>query len=249
MEIHALFVFKDTGESLYSRIFSRKYKNLRVNLISPLLSAFFSFSDKVLSEQPEVLEMGSLKLYFRKREGLFFSLLADASLNRLFLESCMKKILELFFYGMEEKKWQEGTLIEDEKLDSVVDEIIAGGTNLLKKLPFYLEIDQYFKKWIMKNEIVGAALITTTGDIIHNTLPKNVLMSAIKELEIRFTTGISNFPELYYSLENGQKVFSKMMIQEDSEVDFLLVLLFEKSVQLGMAQVRLNKVAEELMSF
>ena len=55
-------------------------------------------------------------------------------------------------------------------------------------------------------------------------------------------------PELFYSLENGQKVFSKSITVGKGQLIFSLVLLFESNVSLGMAEVQLHKLTKQVKS-
>jgi len=245
MEIHALFILKESGECIYDRIFSKQFEDLPVNLITPLFSAFFAFTREVLSEQPEILEMGKYRFLFKKKKNYIFAIHADTTMSNVYLKNCLKKTIEMFLYSMEERGWKDYEVINDLKFDSVIDEIIFGG-NILKKIGFYKIVEDYFKKWIMKNEILGAALLSTTGEIIHSSLPNEILEGSLKELEIRFMSGTSRLPELYYSLENGQKVFSRLTSQKNTEINFFLVLLYESSVPLGMAEITTIKISNEL---
>ena len=246
MEIHVLYILKETGECIYSRIFSSQFENLQIGLISSFFSAFFTFSGQVLSEEIDRLEMGKYKFHFKKEKGYIFALQADITFSNLYLKSCIDKVIEMFFFSLKEKGWGSIEVIEDARFDSVIDEIIFGGGNLLKKIDLYKKVESFFERSMKKNDIIGAALLTSTGDIIHSSLPDSILVNSLKELELRFTSGTTWIPELFYTLKNGQKVFSKQIGNSTSGSSFIVVLLFEETVPLGMAELTLNRVAKDL---
>ncbi len=246
MDVHALFILKETGECIYSRIFTPKFEKLQANIISPFFSAFFTFSKEILSERLDMLEMGNYRFFFKKEKSYIFAFLADTTMSNLFLKSSLDKVTEMFFYGLKNDRWSVDELIEDAAFDTVIDEIIYGGTDIAKDLVLYKKIEDYFKAKMKKNGITGAALLSSRGDIFYSSLPKEILVSSLKEFEIKFISGITALPELFYSLENGKKVFSKQMTQSKSKINFLIVLLFESSMSLGMAELTLHRVADEL---
>jgi hypothetical protein len=246
MEIHALFILKESGECIYNRIFSKQFENLQVNLITPLFSAFFVFSREVLSEQPEVLELGKYRFIFRKLKSYIFAIQADTAMSNVYIKNCLEKITEVFFVGLENRGWKEYEVINDLKFDAVIDDIIFGGVNILKKIDLYKKLEDYFNDLMVKDDILGAGLLSTTGEIIHSALPERILVTSLKELEFKYMSGISSLPEIFYSLENGQKVFSRMVHQAESEINFLVVILFKAKVLLGMAEITLQKIVKEL---
>lgn len=247
-QIHVLYILKQSGECIYSRIFSNQFKNIKIGLITPFFSAFFTFSDKVLSEKVDLLEMGDYKLLFRKKGDYIFSLQADNKMSNLFLNSRLDKIIDIFFFSFEEKGWDSDEVIQDVKFDSVIDEIVYGGGNLLKRIDIYRRIENFFENAIRSNDIMGGALLSNTGQVIHSSLPEEILISSIKEMEIRTMSGFSRVPESFFSLENGQKVFSKEIKHEggNNSIYFVVILLFSKSISLGMAEVILNKISKRL---
>ena len=246
MEIHAVFILRESGECIYDRIFSKKFENLQVNLITPLFSAFFVFSRQVLSEQPEVLELGKYRFCFKKEKSYIFAIQADTSMSNVYIRDCLDKITEVFFVGVENRGWKEYEVISDLKFDAVIDDIIFGGFNILKKIDLYNQLEEYFNDLMVKDDILGVGLLSTTGEIIYSALPEKILVSSIKELEIKFMSGISSIPQIFYSLESGQKVFSRVIHQEESELNFFVVILFKPSVLLGMAEITLQKVVKDL---
>ena len=104
----------------------------------------------------------------------------------------------------------------------------------------------FFEELLIDNEIVGAALLTTKGNVIYTSLPNEILVNSLKELEIRYMVGALNLPEMYYGLENGQKVFSKIIDIPWKLDPLLFVALYDNVVPLGMAEMNLRKVAKKI---
>jgi len=248
MKIHSLFILKTSGVCLYSRNFTNELENLQANLITPFFSALFSFSKNVISRKIEELEMADLRFVFKVfRDEFIFVLLADSSVSLLFLKSRIERITKVFIELYNElgimKDYKE---IENEEFDDQIDSIITGEEDIFKSHDFYLKVIEYFRDLIFQNEIVGAALVSTRGNIIYSSLPSDILLGSLRELEIRFISGVTYLPQLFYSLENGQKVVSGMISHEEQEVTFLAVLLFESSVPFGMAEVFLYKAIKNI---
>ena len=132
--------------------------------------------------------------------------------------------------------------LEDPDFDEIVGSIITGKEELYMNETFYKKAIEIFKDLIFEDEMVGAALLTTQGNIIYTSLPNEILVNSLKELEIRFMVGALYLPESYYSLENGQKVFSKIVDIPWKLDPLLVVALYDSIVPLGLAEMNLNKV-------
>ncbi|MFO8020743.1 MAG: hypothetical protein R6U96_19120 [Promethearchaeia archaeon] len=193
--------------------------------------------------------MGDLRFSFKRKRDFIFTLLADTSVSLLFLNTRLDKIITSFFdaYNKINKKLKDLEAIENEELDKKIDELITGKQEKFEGGAFYGKVINLFEQLIFQNEILGAAILSTEGNIIYSSLPNEILLGSLKELEIRFMTQTLNLPELFYSLPNEKKVFSKMI--NISDYSFLIVLLFDKNVSLGMADVQLHKIAEKIKQF
>ncbi|TFF98126.1 MAG: hypothetical protein EU541_07265 [Promethearchaeota archaeon] len=250
MKIHSVFILKETGTSIYHRSFSNEVE-YDINFITPFFSAIFSFSDKIISRKLEELEMGDLRFTFRTEEDLIFTILSDLSVSILFIETRLKRIINIFKQKFPNfKKMKDYQEIEDADFDEQVDSIITGKAELFKGEEIYKKVINLFKDFQMQNEIIGAAVLSTEGNIIFSSLPNQILIRSLKELEIRFKTGVVDMPELFYSLGNGQKVFSRMVEVDQGNPgmgDFVITLLFEQGIPLGIAELQLNKVGEKIL--
>jgi hypothetical protein len=250
MKIHSLFILKKTGICIYSRNFTNDFENLEVNLITPFFSAIFSFSENVIMKKtPEILEMSELRFVFKIQDDLIFTILSDSSASLLFVNSRLSRIidefLDLFPDLSQIKDYQH---IEEPKFDEVVDSLITGEEEIYLSKVFFQKVIDIFKELMYENEIVGAALLSTKGNVIYTSLPNEILVNSLKELEIRYMVGAIILPEMYSRLENGQKVVSKIIDIPWKLDPLLIVILYESSVPLGMAEVNLDKIADRIIN-
>lgn len=244
MNIHSLFILKRNGVCIYSQNFTEDY-DLEPQLITPFFSAIFSFSQSLISRELEELEMSGLRFTFRVEDDFIFVILADSSVSILFLQSRLKMISDKFYEvfnkltGMDQHKE-----VTSPELDEQMHMIITGMEDLGDV--FYRKIIDLFEGLIFENEIIGAALLTTKGNVVYSSLPHEILLSSLKELEIRFMSGALTLPEMFYSLESGQKVFCKIVYHHRRDINFFIVMFFEQTVPLGMASIMLEKVANRI---
>ncbi len=244
MNIHSLFILKTSGVCLYSRNFTDEFEKLDVHLVTPFFSAIFSFSKKVIHKKLEELEMSGLRFTFKVIDEFIFTILADSSVSILFTSTRLSRIVDAFLKEYyQSDKLKDFTEIENPDFDKVIDSIIAGEEI---NPEIYTKIIEHFKNLMIQDEISGAAVLSTNGSIIYNTLPSDILLGSLKELEIRFMSGALDVPELFYSLENGEKVFSKIISEDISGLNFFIVLLFRSSIPLGVAEVNLFKITNQI---
>jgi len=248
MKIHSLFILKKTGVCIYSRNFTDDFENLEVNLITPFFSAIFSFSENVISRKtPEILEMRELRFVFKTHQDIIFSLLSDSTASLLFVSTRLERIADVFLEEYPDttkiKDYQE---IENLKLDKIVDSIIRGEDEIYMSQTFYKKVIDVFEELLYENELLGAALLTTKGNTIYTSLPHEILVNSLKELEIRYMIGALDLPEMYYGLKNGQKVFSKVIDIPWKLDPLLVVVLYDATVPLGMCDMNLQKLANKI---
>lgn len=247
MDIHAFFILKKNGISIYHRNFSKKIK-YNIDLVSPFFSAIFDFSQEVVSRSLEILEMDDLRFVFKVSKDYIFVLLSDKNVSLLFLKSSLNKLSKAFnnLY-VEPKSMKELQEVDNPEFDEQLIVILSGRDIQSKFKSFYEELANFFREYMMKGEILGAAVLSNDGNVLYSTLPKKLLTQSIKELELRFMMGTLKLPEFYYKLENGQKIFSKAMNISDELDDLLMVLLFGNDKTLGVADLTLNNISETIM--
>ena len=247
MQIHSLYILKSSGIPLYSRYFTEEFQNVDVNLLTPFFSAIFTFSEELVKRKLEELEMSGLRFTFFEENKFIFVLLSDSSVSILFTSTRLISIADAFFreyYQLD--KLREYTQIENSKFDKLIDTIIKGEEEILESRKFYSKIIEMFTDLILQDEIAGACILNTKGSILYNSLPDELLLNSVRELEIRFMSGTLTLAEMFYSLESGQKVFCSIPMSNIGAFDLFIVLLFEKSVPLGMCEVNLFKITNSI---
>jgi len=246
MTIHSLFILSKAGICLYNRIYSEEF-NFEANLLTPFFSAIISFSNKLVERNLEVLEMSGLRFVFEIQDTFILVLLANTSDSILFISSRLKRINDIFsqFYNQLEDDFKDSMEINNPKIDTQIDSIITGEEDFLKSSNFYLKIVDFFINLPIQNEILGAAFLSVKGDLFYTSLPSEILSGSVKELEIRFITGVLHLPELYYCLKNGERVFSKI-IEHKNNLSYFLVLHFDKDFPMGLARVNLVRTSKQI---
>ncbi len=243
MEIHSIFILQTSGNCVYYRNFTNEFK-FEINLLTPFFSAIITFSERIVSKKLEVLEMSGLRFVFQISNEFIFVILCDESTSLLFVTTRIKKIIDEFFLMFDASDIVDYQQIESPELDVLIDNIITGKEERDRSRVFYAKVIEYFKKLIFSDEILGAAMLTIQGNIIYSSLPDEILIRSLKELEIRFSTGMKVLPEFFYGLETGEKVFSRTVKVSWKLESFFVVLLFDKTIPLGMAELNLEKIAK-----
>jgi len=248
MLIHSLFILQKSGACLYSQNFTDKFKNIEANLITPFFSAIFSFSESVImKETPEILEMGGFRFVFKVEGDFIFTILSDSSANLLFIKSRLIGIIEAFEDFKKNNKIEEYEEIQNKMFDLQIHAIIAGSEEIIESQPFYSKIIEMLKNLIFENEILGSALFSISGNVIYSSLPQNILLSSLKEFEIRHVVA-TEYSTTFYSLENNQKIFSRVINIPWKLDPLLVVIFFDSTVSLGMAEVNLEKISRTIQN-
>ena len=248
MKIHSLFILNKAGACLYSRNITSDFENIEPNLITPFFSAIFSFSESVISkETPEILEMGGFRIAFKVEGDYIYAILADSSASLLFINSRLSSIVHEFKKFLENNELESYEVIENSEFDVRIDSIITGEEELVSSQPLYKKIIDLFNKLTLENEMLGAALFSINGKVIFSSLPYEILLSSLKELEIRHIVA-NEYTLTFYSLENGEKVFSRIINIPWKLDPLLVVILYESSVPLGMAEVNLEKITRAIQN-
>jgi hypothetical protein len=200
-----------------------------------------------MKQTPEVLEMSGFRIVFKVRGDYIFTILADSSASLLFINSRLESIIERFEDFLRLNEIEECQEIENAEFDTKIDDIIAGQQEMEYIEPLYRKIIELIKKLMAGDEIVGAALFSINGNVVFSSLPHDVLLSSLKELEIRHMVA-NEFHMTFYTLQNEQKVFSKI-IEIPWKLDpLIIVALYESKVPLGMAELNLNKMVKTIQN-
>jgi hypothetical protein len=255
MKIYSLFVLHESGVCLYSRSFSDEFRDLQTDLITPFISAILTFSEKVISKKLKVLELSELRFVLRKEKDFIFVIFSDSSENLLYINSRLEKIIQLFFQYytqlVKNGDYEKGCeIINEPDFNLQVESLIYGKDEVfqMKNHESYQKIIDYFTNLSSEREIVGCALLTSKGAIIYSSLTDDIFLRAMRELEIRYMSGIFDLPELFYTLTNGQKVCEKVMSYQNF-INLLLIIQFTKETTLGMMDYTTETIIEKIKGF
>lgn len=113
-------------------------------------------------------------------------------------------------------------------------------------LDYYDKFDKIFKYYVLNNDILGATVLSTGGEVMYNSLTQEILLRALKELEFRFMKGVKDYPLTINILNNEQKVFSEMISIQNDTMDCIIILLFGSSISLGIAVQNLKKITTRI---
>lgn len=232
---------------LYSRNFTKKFECLNVDLITPFFSAIFTFSHATVSRNLEVLEMNDLRFVFKVSDGFIFVLLADLSTSLRFLSASLVKIAEIFLNYYENLgNNKDFEIIRNEKLDKSIDLLVLGFEK--ESLEYYDKFDKIFRYFVLNNEILGAAVLSTSGQVMYSSLSRDILLKELNELELRFITAVKDYSVRIKILNNEQKVVSEMISIQQGNLDYVIILLFGSSVSLGTVEQSLKKITTRIKS-
>ncbi|MHA1146811.1 MAG: hypothetical protein ACTSR8_01040 [Promethearchaeota archaeon] len=254
MKVHSIFILKESGICIYRRIYTKQFKNLNLDLITPFFSAIFTFSKLVMSKELEILEMGELRFVFRKERGFIFVILADENENLLFLESRLKKIAKYFFKNFKLSDLEQDVIIDNDLFDGTVDPIVYGEDDIFfsddfEKKQKKNQLIQYFRDLSSKNEISGAALLSMEGNLLYSSVSDIVLFRTMKEIEMRYMLGEMDLPEQFCTMKNGIKVCERIIEFSNKELNLLLIIEFHKNTTLGMAEWIADEMSKKLEEF
>ena len=247
MKIHALFILNHAGSCIYDRIFTKKFQDIPVDLVSPFFSAIFSFSETITAHKLEILDLGDLRFVFQRNKDFIFVILSDSTENLLFVNSILEEITKAFLHGIENLNWKVYEVINSQEFDKLIDMLIYGEDEILefKSDEGFTQMIEYFSDLILNNEILGAALMTSKGNTLYSSLSPDVVSRTMRELEIRYQTKALDIKEHLYILANDQKV-SEKIISLGKFSNMLLIIQFPANVQLGMVDYHSELIEENL---
>ena len=262
-KIHTLYILRDSGTCIYSRNFTDKFEKIDIDLVTNFFAAFFSFAEEVTSEKMESLEMVNLKLLFisskdfleEPKENLIFALMSDIDENKVFLKNSLIMIMSHFYNvyddllpdrvkGTPKSVWdvrKDYVAIKNDELNSIIDSVISGGWEIDSYRSYYEDVEHLTNDLIAENEILGAALLSITGNKIFSSLSPKLIARALKELEIRLHLGYSDLPLTIQVLEDGCKVITKEIVNNE-----YLILHYDSTVTLGMCNLTSTKIANHI---
>lgn len=118
------------------------------------------------------------------------------------------------------------------------------GLSTLTTLPMFQEIINLLRSTVDDKEILGSGLFTLEGNVIYSSLPHMTLFNTIREFELREQNKLSSIRRMLIELDDEQKVCSQYM--HILGVKFILVLLFNSYIRLGMGVVLMSNLAKKI---
>lgn len=126
-------------------------------------------------------------------------------------------------------------------------EYLEEDVSSISSLPFFNDILKLLRNSVDDKDILGSALFTVEGKVLYTSLPQNMLFNTIREFEIRDKQKLTRIKKMYLELENNQKVCSQYIELKDiKDIKFILVLFFSDKVKLGMGNLILKDLAQEI---
>jgi len=126
-------------------------------------------------------------------------------------------------------------------------EYLEEDVSSISSLPFFNDILKLLRNSVDDKDILGSALFTIEGKVLYTSLPQNMLFNTIREFEIRDKQKLTRIKKMYLELENNQKVCSQYIELKDiKDTKFILVLFFSDKVKLGMGNLILKDLAQEI---
>jgi len=131
---------------------------------------------------------------------------------------------------------------EFSKLEYLEDDVSS-----ISALPFFNDILKLLRNCVNDKDIIGSGLFTVDGKVLYTSLPQSALSNTIREFEIRDKQRLTRIKKMYLELENNQKVCSQYLeLKEIKDTRFILVLFFSEKVKLGMGNLILRDLAQEI---
>jgi hypothetical protein len=249
MIIHSLYIIRQSGVPVYQRDYSIAMKNVDPNLLSSFFTAIISFSRAVILKEIDVLDVGDLRFFFENSKELTFILVTDTSYSVLLVRERLKLIGKAFFERFGSTFKNSDQVVEDKNFDQAIDAIIHLKDDYSPNI--MQPVQQFFADEILKGNFIAGALLSMTGTIYYSSLPAEYLHTSLKEIEIRIKTDATtrfkkrDMPKLILQLGN-RLIFSQSIFSEKLKAPVLVVLLFDATTNLGMADFTLETLLKEL---
>ncbi len=249
MIIHILYIIRRSGVPVYQKDYTIAMKNVDPNLLSSFFTALLSFSQAVILKDIDVLDVGDIRFFFENSKDLTYILVTDTSYSVLLVRERLQLIGKAFFQRFGAQFKYSDQSIDDKEFDREIDAIIQLKDNYSSNI--MQPIQQLFELQINKGEVLAGALLSMTGTIFYSTLPAEFLHTSLKELEIRIKTDAASrfkkrdMPKMILQMGN-RLIFSQSVLSEKLQVPVLVVLLFDATTNLGMADFMLESVLKEL---
>ncbi|MFX0034028.1 MAG: hypothetical protein ACFE9I_00130 [Candidatus Hermodarchaeota archaeon] len=123
-----------------------------------------------------------------------------------------------------------------------VDDVVTYAVSLVIK-----KIINNLKKHKEDGVILGGSLINQKGDVLYLSLPDEIFLNMIDQVELQKVNREFKLKKMIIELENSQKVFSEFLKVEDSTLT--IVILFPSVVSITDAESYLNVFKKFVMEY
>jgi hypothetical protein len=183
------------------------------------------------------IEMGPLKFTIIKREEYYYGLLCNKNENMLILDDIIEKIHAVYMAEIKLHHINKNVdYIKNLKFDKIIDKIIEKILSTEYDIEKEEKIIKRFKKFSNYDEINGIILLTNKGRVIYSSLKSNELIKLLNEVDFRVKSHNNAIVKMYYNYKSGD-----IIISENIDDLYFVILLFNNSISLGLADYYLNR--------
>lgn len=241
MNIHNLFIFRNSGICLYSRNFTHYY-TIEDNLISSFLTALSSFTREIVGKNIETIEIENIKFTIIKKNEYLYAFLCDIEENLLLIEDIAEKInIQYLKYVKLHNVNTTMEYINSKDFNRIVDEtledILSNEFDLRKEA----KIIEYLKYLNTNAEVEGVILLTNKGKVIFSSLRSYNVRKLLKEVDFRVKIHNNAILKMFYMTKNNDMVFS-----ENINDLYFVILMFNFNTKFGISEYYLKKTVDYL---
>ena len=239
--IHNLFIFRKSGICIFGKNFTQRYK-VEENLLSAFFTAIRSFTQEVVGEKVNTVEMGKLKFTIIKKEEYYYGLLCDKNENMLILDDLIKKIHREYMTQIANHKIDKNVehiknIDFEKKIDGIIEVILSTEYDIKKEEKIIRE----FKKISKNSDVNGTILLTNKGRVIFSSLKSNEITKLLNEVDFRINSHNNAIVKMYYNNKSGDVILS-----ENVNDLYFVILLFDNKTSIGLADYYLNKAVKSI---
>jgi len=131
-------------------------------------------------------------------------------------------------------------------LEYYESQIIQEPENLIKFVPlnFSQGLINLLRNSVDDREILGVVIFTKEGKVVYASIPSDIIFNIIKEFEVRKEKQLQDIVKMFLELKDRQKICSEYIEVQNAE--FILVLIFSKKVNFGMANMIFRDIKKKI---
>ncbi|MFX0105969.1 MAG: hypothetical protein ACFE75_10825 [Candidatus Hodarchaeota archaeon] len=131
-------------------------------------------------------------------------------------------------------------------LEYYESQIVQDQENLTNFVPlnFSQGLINLLRNSVDDREILGVVIFTQEGKVVYASIPSDILFNIIKEFEVRKEKQLQDIAKMFLELKDSQKICSEYIEVQNAE--FILVLIFSKKVNFGMANMIFRDIKKKI---